>query len=231
MPGRNEETTPEDVLEAFDDRDDRAEPLTAPEVAEKLNCSRRTALNKLNALEADDVIASKRVGGRSKVFWTPLEAEPEPTVVRETPVTPTDDRRDRSPADEPPVDDGGVSAPTIGEVIEADLDIDPDAVDDRVWSAVDRVADGWDDDHRLETRKTAAALVLQHAVESGEYVGQSDPVVESVRERYPVDGQNETTWWKKNIRAVLSEVGDYSRGKHGYRVDRDALESELADGV
>jgi len=41
---------PEAALEAFDARDDVARPLTADDVMEVLDCSRRTAHNKLNAL-------------------------------------------------------------------------------------------------------------------------------------------------------------------------------------
>ncbi|WP_312911112.1 HTH domain-containing protein [Natronosalvus caseinilyticus] len=75
MPGRIEETTPEDVLEVFRLRSDAAEPLIATEIAESLECSRRTALNKLNELAADGHLQSKQVGGRSKVFWQPIDSE------------------------------------------------------------------------------------------------------------------------------------------------------------
>jgi hypothetical protein len=71
-PGRKPATTPDDVLEEFTDRDDRGEPLTAPELADRLNCSRRTALNKLHDLEDSQRVASKKVGGRSKVWWRPI---------------------------------------------------------------------------------------------------------------------------------------------------------------
>lgn len=71
-PGRIPATTPDDVLTVFAERDDRGEPLTAPELADRLNCSRRTALNKLHALEDRDDVASKKVGGRSKVWWRPI---------------------------------------------------------------------------------------------------------------------------------------------------------------
>lgn len=71
-PGRTPEVTPDDVAEVFETRDDRAEPLTAVEVADKLDCSRRTALNKLNSLEERGDVASKKVGGRSRVWWRPL---------------------------------------------------------------------------------------------------------------------------------------------------------------
>lgn len=63
--------TLEAVLGVFHEREDPAEPLTAPEVAERLNCSRRTALDKLHELAERGDVASKKVGGRSLVWWLP----------------------------------------------------------------------------------------------------------------------------------------------------------------
>jgi predicted ArsR family transcriptional regulator len=71
--GRDTEYTLSRVTEVFESRDDYAEPLTASEVAEALECSRRTALNKLHELEADTDVTSKKVGGRSRVWWIPIE--------------------------------------------------------------------------------------------------------------------------------------------------------------
>jgi hypothetical protein len=34
----------------------------------------------------------------------------------------------------------------------------------------------------------------------------------------PVPGQDRETWWRKNIRPVLKEAGEYSNGRHGYVV-------------
>lgn len=70
--GRDTEFTLSDVTDVFEARDDYAEPLTASEVAEQLGCSRRTALNKLHALEEETDITSKKVGGRSRVWWIPV---------------------------------------------------------------------------------------------------------------------------------------------------------------
>lgn len=71
-PGRKPRITPDDVVVVFRDLRDRAEPLTAVEVADELNCSRRTALNKLQKLEDREIVTSKKVGGRSRVWWQPL---------------------------------------------------------------------------------------------------------------------------------------------------------------
>ncbi|WP_181685512.1 helix-turn-helix domain-containing protein [Halorhabdus salina] len=73
--GRDTEYAVEDVTEVFKDRDDYAEPLTASEVAEALGCSRRTALNKLHELEESTDITSKKVGGRSRVWWIPVHID------------------------------------------------------------------------------------------------------------------------------------------------------------
>jgi MarR-like DNA-binding transcriptional regulator SgrR of sgrS sRNA len=70
--GRDTEYTLSDVTQVFETRDDYAEPLTASEVAAELGCSRRTALNKLHRLQEDTEIRSKKVGGRSRVWWIPV---------------------------------------------------------------------------------------------------------------------------------------------------------------
>jgi predicted ArsR family transcriptional regulator len=71
-PGRATEYTTSDVTAVFKDRDDYAEPLTASEIAEQLGCSRRTALNKLHELQDETDVTSKKVGGRSRVWWIPV---------------------------------------------------------------------------------------------------------------------------------------------------------------
>jgi MarR-like DNA-binding transcriptional regulator SgrR of sgrS sRNA len=70
--GRDTEFELEDVTAVFEDRDDYAEPLTATEVANRLGCSRRTALNKLHRLQENTDLTSKKVGGRSRVWWIPV---------------------------------------------------------------------------------------------------------------------------------------------------------------
>lgn len=70
--GRDTEFTLSDVTDIFEARDDYAEPLTASEIADELGCSRRTALNKLHKLQEDTDLKSKKVGGRSRVWWIPV---------------------------------------------------------------------------------------------------------------------------------------------------------------
>lgn len=71
-PGPKPKVTPPDVLEVFENREDRAEPLTASEVADELGCARRTAGRKLKQLLEQGGVASKKVGGRSRVYWVPI---------------------------------------------------------------------------------------------------------------------------------------------------------------
>jgi len=92
-------------------------------------------------------------------------------------------------------------------------------ISDDVWAAVDTVADGWDDDSRLENRRLAAATTLQYALTHDVHLGKSSDVVEAVREKYPVEGQSAETWWRKNVRDVLKEFGEYSKAQHGYAVE------------
>lgn len=70
----------DDVLAVFDERADRARPVTASDVMEHLDCSRRTAHNKLNELVDEGTLDTRKVGSRSRVWWKPIEREPEPTT-------------------------------------------------------------------------------------------------------------------------------------------------------
>ncbi|MFB6151139.1 MAG: HTH domain-containing protein [Haloarculaceae archaeon] len=74
-PGRETQYTESDVIEVFRDREDYAEPLTAREIADALDCSRRTALNRLHDLQESTDVTSKKVGGRSRVWWIPVVPE------------------------------------------------------------------------------------------------------------------------------------------------------------
>ena len=65
----------EEALSVFEAREDRARPVTAGDVAEALDCSRRTAHNKLGTLTEEGVLRTRKVGARSRVWWIPIEAE------------------------------------------------------------------------------------------------------------------------------------------------------------
>lgn len=79
MPDRNDHgqytgrIPPEAALEAFEAREDHGRPLTAADVMEALDCSRRTAHNKLNELVETGELRTRKVGARSRVWWVPIE--------------------------------------------------------------------------------------------------------------------------------------------------------------
>lgn len=58
------------ALDAFGDRADDCEPLSAKEVAEITGLADRTAYNKLQDLAYDGKLATKKVG-RNRVYWIP----------------------------------------------------------------------------------------------------------------------------------------------------------------
>jgi len=104
---------------------------------------------------------------------------------------------------------------------------DKPTVDDAVSAVVERISDGWEDtDDRLEQRRVAARAVLQHAVDTGDAVGKAD-AIENYRDEFNVEGQNEETWWRKNIRPVLKAVGEYSQSLKGYVVEEADLDEFL----
>ena len=65
------------ALEAFDARADHGRPLTASDVMDALECSRRTAHNKLNELVERGDLETRKVGARSRVWWVPIETTPD----------------------------------------------------------------------------------------------------------------------------------------------------------
>jgi len=69
----------EDVLGVFEQRSDRAKPLTASDVMDAIGCSRRTAHNKLGELVETGALETRKVGARSRVWWIPM-----PTVTADT---------------------------------------------------------------------------------------------------------------------------------------------------
>ena len=71
MP-RTPETTPDDVFAVFEKSEDLV--LTASEIGELLDVSRRTALRKLETLEEQGRVKRKDVGARAVVWWVVEDA-------------------------------------------------------------------------------------------------------------------------------------------------------------
>lgn len=66
---RTSRISPDEALSVFIDREDTHAPLTATEVAEELDCARRTAYNKLEVLHDRGELSTKKVGSRGRVWW------------------------------------------------------------------------------------------------------------------------------------------------------------------
>lgn len=70
---RSTEFSLESVVAVFRARSDPSRPLTANDVMAELDCSRRTAHNKLNELVEEGVLATRKVGARGRVWWIPFD--------------------------------------------------------------------------------------------------------------------------------------------------------------
>lgn len=60
-----------DALAAFDRDESRYAPLTTSEVAAELDCTRRTAYNRLDRLAERGDLETEKVGARGRVWWRP----------------------------------------------------------------------------------------------------------------------------------------------------------------
>lgn len=91
----------------------------------------------------------------------------------------------------------------------------------QVDRAVDRAAEHWGDSGaRLEARREAARAVLSALAEHDHGLTKTE-IVRDFYGEHPVDGQSETTWWRRNLAegaedgpAPLGLVAEYSRGTH-----------------
>ncbi|WP_135851512.1 bacterio-opsin activator domain-containing protein [Halorussus salinus] len=63
-----------DALAVFDCADSPSMPYTTSEVADELDCSRRTAYNRLERLVERGDLETKKVGARGRVWWRPPDA-------------------------------------------------------------------------------------------------------------------------------------------------------------
>jgi len=67
MSGRKPRVTDEEILDVFWSTSDPV--LSTAEVAESLPIERRSVFNRLQQLEEDDLLESKEIGGRNRVWW------------------------------------------------------------------------------------------------------------------------------------------------------------------
>lgn len=68
-PGRKPRVSDEELLAIFRDSDDPV--LIAKEVAENVAIGRRAVYDRLGKLEEQGLLESKKLGGRTTVWWLP----------------------------------------------------------------------------------------------------------------------------------------------------------------
>ena len=73
--GMSNRITEEDVLSVFRSVSDPREALSTSEVAEAVDCSRRTAYERLSTLESSGLIDSKKVGNQVRIWWVATELD------------------------------------------------------------------------------------------------------------------------------------------------------------
>jgi hypothetical protein len=89
---------------------------------------------------------------------------------------------------------------------------------DVVDRVVEEGAENWDDRHsRLQARKAAARAVLNELRTVGPM--SKSEIVGGIQPEYPVEGQSENTWWRKNIAedGPLKRVAEYDAGTQKWR--------------
>ena len=171
-------------------------PAATSEVAGELELSRQAVDYRLHRLRDEGRVNSKKIGA-SLVWFTPEQPATNPP---EEPGDGPEDAVDRTATSAGGGTDTIGSRDTLGDVVEA-------------------IAEGWDDDERLEARKSAARAVLDHAREHGE-VSQKE-AKEEIYPEYPVEGQSPRTWYRKNIRPVLNKAAEYDESERAYQLVAD----------
>jgi transcriptional regulator with XRE-family HTH domain len=69
-------------------------------------------------------------------------------------------------------------------------------------------------DRRADDRVAAARAIMEMMI-SEDGVQKSD-AVDGLLPEYAVDGQNETTWWRKNGKDLLGEVAEWDQSQNKY---------------
>ncbi|MCD2200800.1 winged helix-turn-helix transcriptional regulator [Halobacterium sp. KA-4] len=75
-PGRPPDVSDKEILQVFEQSGDPV--LTASEVADQLDIGRRGLLSRLDQLESEGFLKSKKVGSRSTVWWYPGNTSTKP---------------------------------------------------------------------------------------------------------------------------------------------------------
>ncbi|RKS81453.1 hypothetical protein BDK61_0739 [Haloarcula quadrata] len=69
--GRKPRVTDEEILQLFEDTDDPV--LSTAEVTEQLPIKRSATYKRLSALQDEEQLTGKDIGGRNSIWWIPEE--------------------------------------------------------------------------------------------------------------------------------------------------------------
>ena len=152
---------PDTVMDVFDAREDRARPVTATDVVDELDVSRRTAHNKLNALVERGVLETRKIGARGRVWWIPI-LDAHSVAQRRDDGETDEDRRDAAAG--PDETHTSPADPTVDDVVQDDVQLD-ETISDRATDVVDEIdaeyglaGDGLD----WERRRDAVVHLYEH---------------------------------------------------------------------
>lgn len=164
------------VIAVFEEREDQARPLTASDVMEALDCSRRTAHNKLNELEERGDLKTRKVGARSRVFWTPIPSES---------ATAKADAKNREPTASAAETDGDAvdERPAVSEAI-ADADLPGSGP-------------------MLDARREALSAAYEYLAEHPE--AKKADFLRDVYHEYPAGFESAEGWWNA-IQPALKQL-------------------------
>ena len=187
---------PESVLDVFANREDFAHPLTAQDVADGLDIARRTAHNKLNALEESGELATRKVGARGRVWWVPID---EDDLVPGADVLP-DSRERRESREEPPEQDEGEDTASDSGRREPAPAPGDGAGRDRAGLEDALAALDTSDRRRDAVRACVAYLREAGAASKSDFQREVYP-------DHPAGFQSEDGWWNKIGLELLKAVG------------------------
>lgn len=169
------------------------------------------------AQEFNDIVDLGHGDNRSQYVQTAIREY----VEKRTGGSPPETRGSRSEDTDPESPEPAETSVSDPEPTPDDLEADVTTNElETIDGVVDDVSSTWNDDReRIEKRRAAARAALIVCAREGS-LGRAEAIDDhNLKERYPVGGQNDRTWWRKNIRPVLQEAGEYSQGAHGYVVD------------
>lgn len=181
--------------------------VSVPELADEMDRSTTHIRDQLRLLEREGVVHSKDVGARAVAWW------------HEERVCPP-----RLPAEEHPDQSDFESIEAPEEAHSADIEMpSPDEITaslQRQYETIESVAEGWEEDRRADRKRAAQAAVKYIREHDG---ASAKELQENVEPEHPVDGQNARTWYRRNVKPVLSEIdaAQYSNATKEWTVETD----------